>query len=366
MSVTGHTIYPAILVGGAARRLWPLSDADHPKWDLRLFGAESLLEMAWARARSVAPARRCLVVASAAHARRLKAALPELHRRNLLLEPVGRDTAGAVSYAAGVVAGRDPEGVLLALPSDHLIHPLRSFARAVRTAALAAAQQGALATLGVKPREAATCYGYIHRGSRLSLRGAGRGAPPVFRVRSFKEKPSRPRAEAYCRSGEHYWNSGIFIFPLRVLRDELETQLPAHAALVRALAKVRATAARKAVMRELFLGLPRVAIDFGVMEKARRVVTVEAPFDWDDVGSWSAVAAHLPRRQGQALGPGVCVLAAKARDNLVVAPGRRVALVGVNGLALVEGPGGLLVCRLSDDQLVRNIADCVRQSGQPV
>lgn len=350
--------FPVLLAGGASSRLWPVSDHTRPKWDLRLFGPRTLLQEAWRRARAVAPARNVRIVAGRAHAARIRAALPGLPTENLLVEPEARDTAGALAYAAGEVLRRAPRGVILVLPGDHVIEPLERFAVCARTAARVAEREQALVTFGIEPRGPATCYGYVQRGEPLAPANDEAAAPRAYRVRSFKEKPDLATAEAYLRSGEYYWNGGIFAFPLPALLAEMDARLPAHAALARALAAARTRSAWGRIARAGYAGLPKTSIDFGILEHARNVATVAADFAWDDIGSWSAVGAHLPRHGADrnAAGPGVELDAVDARENVVVAPGMRVALVGVSGLAVVRDGARLLICRLDQDQRVKEIA----------
>lgn len=351
---TPPQLCPVILAGGASARLWPVSDTNRPKWDLRLFGQRTLLQEAWRRARAVARAPQCLVVAGSAHARRIRASLPELPRENLLVEPAARDTAGALAYAAGVLLRARPRGVLLVLPGDHVIEPLERFVRCARTAARVAEHEGALVTFGIQPRAPATCYGYVRRGAPLETARAGE--PRAFRVRAFKEKPDAATAQAYLASGEYYWNGGIFAFPIAALLAELEAHLPEHAALAKALAVAGSRQARTRCLRARFPRLPKVSIDFGVMEHARNVATIAADFNWDDIGSWTAVGAHLERREENACGPAVDLRAIDSSKNVVVAPGKQVALIGVSGLAVVQDGQRLLVCRLDQDQRVKEVA----------
>lgn len=345
-------ILPVILAGGASSRLWPLSDRNHPKWDLRLFGPKSLLEDAWARGRALAPAEHCFVVAGTIHAKRIRECLPELPAANLLLEPEGRDTAGAIAFAAGVLSACVPDGVMLLMPSDHLIKDVHAFALCARTACDASAREGALATFGLIPQGPATCYGYIHRGAP---------AGTAFKVQAFKEKPDLATAGSYVSSGEYYWNSGIFAFQLKTLREEFDRQMPAHANLVKTLCQATSPAVRDHALNDAFLPLKKISIDYGIMEHAQTVLVVPAAFDWDDIGSWSAVAQHLPKKNGQSVGPDVRIETLDAKGNLVLAPGRRVALIGVEGLAVIDSPHGLLICRLDQDQSVKQVAQRMEQ-----
>lgn len=347
-----NNILPVVLAGGASSRLWPLSDRSHPKWDLRLFGPQSLLEDAWVRGRALAPAGNCFVVAGTIHARRIRECLPDLPAENLLLEPEGRDTAGAIAFAAGVLSARDPDGVMLLMPSDHLIKDVQAFAQCARSACDASASGNALATFGLIPKSPATCYGYIHRGAATGT---------AYRVQAFKEKPDLATAESYVRSGEYYWNSGIFAFHLKTLRAEFDRQMPTHAGLVKAIRLATDTASRERTLKESFLPLKKTSIDYGIMEHAQNVLVVPAAFDWDDIGSWSAVAQHLPEKNGQSVGPDLRIETLDAKGNLVLAPGRRVALIGVEGIAVVDSPQGLLICRLDLDQSVKQVAQRMEQ-----
>jgi mannose-1-phosphate guanylyltransferase len=367
-------IYPVILAGGASSRLWPASGRSRPKWDLRLFGkrdgagrTQSLLEGAWERARAVAPASDCFVVAGNEQAALIKSSLPDLPAGNLLIEPEPRDTSGAVAYAAGAILRMPSPGgptnqVMFVLPGDHVVDPVEKFTRCALAGAAAAAQLGALMTIGIVPREPATAYGYIQRGPRAAIQGEKPGAPAIYKILQFREKPDRATAEKYVAGGEFYWNGGIFLWQISTLLSEFKNQLPGHAAMVEALTAISGGAGAtggeewRRVAKEHFPKLKKTSIDFGIMEHAKLVATVEADFSWDDIGSWSAVVAHLDKTDGNSVGPGTKVLPLDSKGNLVFAPGKRVALIGIEGLAIVESENEILICRLDRDQDVKKIS----------
>lgn len=378
------SIYPVILAGGASSRLWPASGRERPKWDLRLFGKtnstgpnqgqpQSLLEGAWERARGVAPASDCFVVAGSAQAELIRKSLPELPASNLLIEPEPRDTAGAVAYASAAILRRGSatktpaEQVMFVLPGDHVISQLDTFRRCALTGAQAACQLNALMTFGIVAKAAATAYGYIHRGDKVSVADATTDAPAVFKVKQFREKPDRATAEQYVKSGEYYWNGGIFLWQMSTLMSEFKAQLPAHAAMIEALAALPGGAAAtggaewQAAAKKHFPELKKTSIDFGIMEHAKAVATVVAEFDWDDIGSWSAVAGHLDASSGNAIGPATNVLPLDAKGNLVFAPGKRVALIGVENIAVVQSGDDILICRLERDQDVKKISEAANK-----
>lgn len=373
-------IFPVIMAGGASSRLWPASGRDRPKWDLRLFGPknsngkiQSMLEGAWERARAVAPAADCFVVSGAAQAELIRKSLADLPTANLLVEPEPRDTAGAVAYAAGGILKQvkssppDQKHVMFVLPGDHIIQPVSRFAQCAAAGARAAVELDSLVTFGIVPRKPATGYGYIHRGEAVALPGSPPETPAVYRVREFREKPDAQTAQRYLSSGEYFWNGGIFLWQLSTLMEELERQLPGHAAVATALSESTASGESSwdTLARRWFPALKKISIDFGIMEHARSVATVAADFNWDDIGSWSAVAEHLGIGKENAVEANTQVVPVNARANLVYAPGKRVALVGVEGLAVVESDGEILICKLDCDQDVKKVSETVRDLNKP-
>jgi mannose-1-phosphate guanylyltransferase len=371
-------IFPVILAGGASSRLWPASGRDKPKWDLRLFGpkdrsgkTQSMLEGAWERARAVAPASDCFVVSGGPQAELIRKCLPDLPAENLLVEPEPRDTSGAVAYAAGGIlkkvksAPKSEKHVMFVLPGDHIIQPVARFAQCAQAGARAAVELDSLVTFGIVPRKPATGYGYIHRGDGVSLAGAPAGSPAVYRVKEFREKPDAQTAQQYVASGEYFWNGGIFLWQLSTLMSEMQKQIPGHAEMASALAASANAAAWDSEARRCFPTLKKISIDFGIMEHARSVATVAADFDWDDIGSWGAVAEHLGANVENAVEASTQLINIDARGNLVFAPGKRVALVGVEGLAVIEADGQILICRLDRDQDVKKVSESAGKMDKP-
>jgi len=371
-----QNIFPVILAGGASSRLWPASNRERPKWDLRLFKAsgeakaQSLIEGAWDRARSVAPAANCFVVCGGEQAPLVRASLPELPAENLLIEPIPRDTSGAVAYAAGAILKRaiadgigEHDAKMFVLPGDHVISPVARFAECAQAAARAASALDALVTFGIVAREPSVAYGYVHRGEEALFEETNASdlehsaAPRVFRVNAFKEKPDHALAQTYFQSGEYYWNGGIFMWSLATLMREFERQLPGHAALAHSLSRTKNQQEWDACAREQFPELKRISIDFGIMEHAQSVATVAADFNWDDIGSWSAVGPYLDDHEDNAQGPETKIIALDAANNLVFAPGKRVALVGVENLAVVVNGNDILICPLARDQDVKKVSE---------
>ncbi len=352
MAAPGGPLLAAIMAGGRGERFWPLSTPDTPKQFLALGGTgdATLLQQAAQRAEGLAPWDRRVVVAGRAHGALVRAQLPDLPAANVILEPVGRDTAGAIALACAWAARRDPAARLLVMPADHAVPDPAGFRAAVQVGLrLLDAHPDALVTLGMEPTRPETGYGYIQAGDPVP------GVPGAAWVRRFTEKPDPATAERFLRRGGFRWNSGIFLWAVAGIRNALRAHLPAHAAFADRLAALP-EAEWAAALEAEFPRLPKISIDYGVMEKAPRVAVVEAAFAWDDLGAWSALPRVVPP------GPGGNVVRGPARlvdveDCIVVSSGRPIGALGVRGLVVVEGPGGVLVCARDRTQEVRKLAE---------
>jgi mannose-1-phosphate guanylyltransferase len=311
-----------IMAGGSGQRFWPLSTADYPKQflDLEQRG-RSLLQATWDRVAPIAadPAR-VLVVTGERYAGLVAEQLPELPRENVLLEPIGRDTAPAVAWAALTVAQRFGDVVMGLFPADHRIGKPDAFAATLRQAIALAADLGGLITLGIPPTYPATGYGYIQRGEAVGL---------AYRVRRFVEKPDAVRAEQFVASGEYSWNSGIFVWRSAVILDELARHCPEVLTPLRAALKTDTLA-------EVFPQVTRISIDYAVLEKTDRAYVIPADIAWDDIGDWLALERLLKR--------------ADERANTVV--GKHVGLEASGNIIYTHGPDDVVVTLGVSDLLI--------------
>ena len=349
--------HAVIMAGGSGTRLWPLSRASRPKQLLDVVaapdgGARSLLAEAFARLEHVLPAEAIWVCTAARYAEAVRAALPRLGAGRLVLEPTARDTANAVGLAAALVHDADPDAELAVVSADHVIRPVERFAAAVTTAYdVLALRPDALVTLGVRPTSPATGFGYVHRGAPLPVPGAAE-------VAAFREKPDRATAEAYLAAGDHLWNSGMFVWRAATVLDALDRHLPASAAGLRRVAAAPPGPARDAVLAEVFPALPRISVDYAIMEPASaepgRVAVVDLDADWLDVGSWPALARTLPvDGAGNAVAGPAVLLDAAGNVVLTDDPEHLVALVGVRDSVVVHTRDVTLVCPLTDAERVK-------------
>jgi mannose-1-phosphate guanylyltransferase len=342
-----------ILAGGAGERFWPASRAALPKPFLRVLGDKTLLDATAARARRVA-ARGCVwVVCGQEHERPIRAAL-RLPRTRLLVEPERRNTAAAVAFAALRIAAEDPDAVMLVLPADHHIPDVRAFADSVRSAAHAAHTARVLVTLGIAPTRPETGYGYIEQGA-----AAGPDHPGLHRVRRFVEKPDAARARRFLRRGGYLWNAGIFVWSVREILAEIARYMPELDAALAPLGAPRLPA--RAAIVQAYRRAPSAPIDTGVMERSRSVWTLPVSWHWSDVGTWESLATELGVSPGQSQKVAGEVAFDDRGGNLVWGqPDRPVALLGVEGVAVVDTGDALLVARLDRSNDVREVVKALK------
>jgi mannose-1-phosphate guanylyltransferase len=318
-----------------------------------MLGNHSLLRMAYERATQLVEPSSIYVSTLAAYEALTRAELPELPAGNLILEPVGRNTAPALGLAALSLQRSGGDPILVALPSDHYIDGDEPFTTAIETA-VAAAREGYVATVGLRPTRPETGYGYMRLGEEL---GVADGVP-CYKAAQFTEKPDAATARGYCSGGQHLWNSGIVVSRLSVLLHELERHAPAVYQALHEIDVAPSTAR--------FASLPSLSFDYAVLERSDRIVTVLAEFAWDDLGDWAALGRRLSAdEQGN-----VVIGRALLHDcnGLVVdnSGDRLIVAVGVTDLVVVSTPEAILVCRKDCTQAIRQVATAVTEAPKPV
>ena len=352
-----HAVIPA---GGSGTRLWPLSRAGHPKFLHPLTGsAQTLLQATVARLAPLAPADRTYVVTGVAHAAAVARQLPALPEENLLVEPSPRDSCAAIALAAAVIARRDPAAVMGSFAADHLVRDGAHFVEVVRDA-VRGAEQGLLMTVGITPTAPETGYGYLRCGERVD--------GPVVRVEEFTEKPPADVAVSYVESGRYLWNASMFVWRVDVFQRELARQQPELAAGISRIADGWDTPDRQAVLGEVWPGLPKISVDYAVMEGAAavgRVATVPGDFGWNDVGDFNTLGDTLPADDdgNVVIGPGDTLTVDSEHNVLVPQGGRVVALLGVRDLVVVDTGDVTLVCHRHRAQDVKKLVDQLRDQG---
>ena len=284
------SLYVLILAGGSGERFWPLSRKSRPKQLLALFSEETLLEATLRRLDGLVPAKNILILTNADQEAAVRALAKSLPAENIVAEPAKRDTAAAIALGVGWVAARDAKATMLVLPADHLIRDAVAFQKTMRTAAAAAQQTGELVTIGIQPTWACPGFGYIEMGASVTIAEAKDG-PAVHDVVRFREKPNAELAEQFLRQGNFRWNAGMFIWTIPAILSALRRHAPELGTFV---SRLHSGEDFQMLLRDVFPKLPKISVDYAIMEKAARVLMVESGFDWDDIGSWTALAKYLP------------------------------------------------------------------------
>ena len=339
---------PVVLAGGSGTRFWPLSRKRHPKQLLPLAGKQPLLLETVTRLRGLATPRDTLIVCGALHERAIRKLMPGVPRQNLLVEPVARNTAAAIGWAALRLLHADPNATLAVLPSDHHIADVPSFRALLRDAA-AVAQDGTLVTLGITPTGPHTGFGYLRMGPVLAGQPGG-----ARRVAAFVEKPSLETAHAYLAAGDYLWNAGIFVFRADAVLGEIRRQLPELAVALAGIEAAIGTRREAAAVARWFPRAPSISIDYGIMENAEKVAVLPAAFGWSDLGSFDALPeVRRPDAHGNVLEGEV--VAIDCADCVVLGRDRPLAVVGLRHMVVVDSGDALLVVPRSRVQEVRAV-----------
>jgi mannose-1-phosphate guanylyltransferase len=346
-----NPLYALILAGGSGERFWPLSRRARPKQLLQLVSDKTLLEETVDRLDGLVPPERTLILTNVDQEAAVRKLLPDLQPENIVAEPAKRDTAAAVALATAWVAARDHRATMLVLPADHVIKDRAAFQQTMQTAARAAEETGALVTIGIKPTWACPGFGYIEQGVPAPLQG--RPTPnDVFRVLRFREKPNAELADTFVRNGNFRWNAGMFVWSVSTVLSEFNRHAPELADFI---SQIRALGNWERALRSRFSDLPIISFDYAIMEKADRVLMVEASFDWDDVGGWRAVAAYLAKDEDEnAANCDLTIL--HATNNIVFSEKpTKVALLGVHNLIVIQTPDTILVCNRRDAEKIKRL-----------
>lgn len=340
-----NSFYALVLAGGSGERFWPLSRKATPKQLLRLFSSQSLLEETVHRLDGLVPLENILILTNQEQEAAVRRVLPDHPENNIVAEPAKRDTAAAIALGVGIIAARNASATMAVLPADHRISDKAAFQLDLKSAAQMAEHTGDLVTIGITPTWACPGFGYIERGKQI-------GHSDAFEVIRFREKPNPDLAESFVRSGNFYWNAGMFIWSV----NSILTEFNRHASdLAEFVSAIRNSPDKKKVLTDRFRGLRKTSIDYAIMEKASRVLVKAATFDWDDVGSWTAISKYLEQLPGNnaANGP---VTVETASNNIVFSDSKtHVALLGVNDLVIVQSQDAILVCHRHDVEKIKKL-----------
>jgi mannose-1-phosphate guanylyltransferase len=352
-------IYAVIMAGGGGTRLWPISRIKHPKHVLPMLEARTLFQATLDRLDGFIPFDQVYVVTIAEQEQDLKAQAADIPVENFLVEPMPRGTASVVGLAAAVLSKRDPESVMIVLPSDHFIRNRDLFHSFIREA-IRAACKDYLLTLGITPTFPATGYGYIQRGAVLPEKYDF----PVYRVRQFTEKPSEAKARKLLNEGGQSWNSGIFIWKTHRILREFSRQMPDLRRSLDKIGSAWGTNDQEKVLKSSWQRLKPKTIDYGIMEHAENVAVLLADgLEWSDVGSWDSLFDVIqPDSDGNVVVNGD-YMPIETNNSLIYSSIKKlIVTIGVDDLIIIDSGDALLVCRRDHAQQVRQVISNLKKT----
>ncbi len=344
--------YCVIMAGGIGSRFWPKSRQAMPKQFLDILGTgKSFIRHTFERFEKLIPAENFLVVTNRRYKALVLEHLPELKPEQVLCEPIGRNTAPCIAYAAYTLLKQDPEAEMVVTPSDHLILNEEDFRSIIAEGLSFAAEKEALVTIGIKPTRPDTGYGYIQVSDNS----------PLSKVKCFTEKPNLELAQTFLQCGEFFWNSGIFIWTVRAIVEAFSKFLPEHHALFTDLMPALGTEEERAAVEKVFAECRAISIDYGVMEKAENVYVRCGEFGWSDVGTWGSVYQHSRKDRYANAKPQEGCFLYDTRSSFVSLPKDKIAVIsGLKEYIVVDTDDVLMICPRSEEQNIKKFIDEVK------
>lgn len=355
-------VFCVIMAGGVGSRFWPMSRSSKPKQFIDIYGTgKSLLQQTFDRALRFCSPRNIYIVTSQAYRDQVIEHLPGIPEEQVLLEPMRRNTAPCIAFANQVIALRNPNAVVVVMPSDHLILDEDGFFTTINRSLRFVDKNDALLTIGIKPSRPETGYGYIQVDERVEKNG-----PNLYRVKSFTEKPNLEMAKVFISSGEFYWNSGVFIWSLSAITRAFAQHLPEVHSLFCDAAHLFNTPSQDDAVQNIYSDCRNISIDYGIMEKASNVFVVCAEFGWSDLGTWGSLYLNSPKDSQSNAVSGSNVMTYNVRNSLINVPNNKLVVVqGVDDVILVESDGILLLCRRDSEQELKAILnDVLLEKGE--
>jgi len=353
--------YAVVMAGGTGKRLWPLSREKHPKQVLKLLDGKTLLRHCFERLSPIFDQRNIIILTNAGYADLVRENLPELPFNNVIAEPVVRDTAGAIGLAATILTKYDPDATMAVVTADQLIEPPEVLQQAIKDALVFVNNNpDDMITFGIQPTFASTQLGYIKYAAAEKYPDYKNA---IYSVEAFKEKPNEETANKYLETGRYLWNSGMFVWKARTILVNLEKFLPEAAGPLR---KIRAgwdSPNQQSALKEWFPKLPKISIDYAVMEKADRVYAIKLDCRWLDIGSFAALADIISSDRDNNI-----VVAAQSelldcKNSIVVTEDKDhlIAAIGLENIVVAHSPDATLVCHIDQTQRLKELLELIKQ-----
>jgi mannose-1-phosphate guanylyltransferase len=356
-------LHAVIMAGGSGTRFWPASRKLHPKQLLPLAGDRTMIQATSDRLAGLVPAERQLILTNEILVDPIAEQLPQHRRENIVGEPAKRDTAPCIGLAAALILAQDPEAIMAVMPSDHVIESAEQFCLAISAAeALVEEDPGRIVTFGIKPTYPAESFGYIQRGSQID--SPKLSSIQAYAVERFREKPDRRTAAQYLESGDFYWNSGIFLWKAATILEALAERQPQMHTRLKTIADALGQPDYPQVLEREFKAIEGTSIDYAVMESYPNVAVIEAPFRWDDVGSWQALGRlNAPDADGNTV-VGDHVGIDTSGSIIFGQPDHTIVTIGVDDLIVVQTEDATLVAPKAAEERVREAVKQLEASGR--
>ncbi|MBE1445677.1 mannose-1-phosphate guanylyltransferase [Paenibacillus sp. OAS669] len=347
-----------IMAGGKGERFWPKSRTNLPKQFLNISGNKSMIQQTVSRLEQLISIDQIFIVTNELYAELIHAQIPNLPFDNIIIEPVGRNTAPCVGVASLIIEEKFPDSTMIVLPSDHIVENEERFINILKTAAQVCEQnEESLVTLGITPNYPETGYGYIESTKeRLNINNMD-----VFQVNQFVEKPSLPKAKEYLAAGNYYWNSGIFIWKVRTIKNYIEKLMPEMNDVLETMKTAFKSKKDKIqVIKDEFHKMPDQSIDYGIMEKVNNIYVIPCIFGWDDVGSWTALERINDKDEYGNVIKGN-ILSIDTKDSIIESNGKLIATLGIEDLIIIDTEDVTLICAKDRAQEIKSIIKELRE-----
>ena len=353
--------YAVIMAGGSGKRLWPLSRQARPKQVLKLIGGETLLRRCFDRLTPIFDQRNIIVLTNAGYADIVRDDLPEIPYGNVIAEPAVRDTAGAIGLAATVLTKHEANATMAVVTADQFIEPDEIFQNALLSGlTFINKNPDSMITFGIEPTFAGTQLGYIQLGGTLECSDC---KDDIYTVESFKEKPDSKTAEQYLDSGRYCWNSGMFVWKAKTLLRNLQKFLPASAEPLQRIQTDWDGPRQEETLKEWFLKMPKISIDYAVMEKAENVHAIKLNCRWLDMGSFAALADIISSDKDNNIVVAGYSELVDSKNNIVVTEdeGHLIAVIGLENMVVAHSPDATLVCPIDETQRLKELLELVKK-----
>jgi len=357
--------YAVIMAGGTGKRLWPLSRQSRPKQVLKLIEGQTLLRRCFDRLTPIFDQRNIIVLTNAGYADIVRENLPEVPYGNVLAEPAVRDTAGAIGFAATVLTKYDPAATMAVVTADQIIEPAEIFQRVMSDAlTFVNSNPESMITFGIEPTFANTQLGYIELGAEKSCEKCENA---VYAVESFREKPDSETAEEYVQSGKYCWNSGMFVWKAKTVLENMAEFLPASTEPLKRIQADWDGPRQGETLNEWFLKLPKISIDYAVMEKAKHVCAIKLDCKWLDMGSFASLADIISSDENNNIVVAGSSELVDSKNNIIVTEdeGHLIAVIGLENMVVAHSPDATLVCSKDDTERLKELLELIgKRSGE--